>query len=552
MGIPIPFSNVGKVISNLFEYPLQCQHIRPNAEFTCHEDIPEIKSLWTSISALRINVAQVQRYLTAYSETSYILPNVIQRELDELLERYDRQWVLLNNIPTDDKLAAIQSLKELRKNYENYLSQVNYHLKLSLASFDVRLICSGIIVLFLALIANITSIYYIKSQQQLQNFCGKILIGLVMGSMTANMIRIMDFPFHETSFNDMAFLNAVTSIVVSVGSILAPKFISISSNQRRIFILKYIFKNNFSLQGIAVLSLVFHFICMFSKTMIIFEESLIYYILQSLLVLHLIDIIFIKSLLLKHLMSTKLLFVTALALVIIVRFTKELLRCHEQQICYEKIEFDQTLLKSNQILFSTFFLALITFVVLYILSKKEVEESFDISRVCLKYLMILTCLCICGHLVLSLANPAIIEKHLSGKEYILSKTVIYSSAILIIIAFVFHSTPDRNEYDSSFSYSSGIFILFVCCTYPLFLYQDEKSSIGLILITICGTLYLIILFKVGLENSLTSIIIWYLLTTHGFFMTGHHYSIDFISFPTDNEKFSSHIFPVSLNIFNFL
>ncbi|CAG2106446.1 unnamed protein product [Medioppia subpectinata] len=65
MGTPIPFSNVGKVMSSLFEYSIDCQHVKRSPEFACHEDIPEIQHLWTSISALRINVAQIQRYVSS-------------------------------------------------------------------------------------------------------------------------------------------------------------------------------------------------------------------------------------------------------------------------------------------------------------------------------------------------------------------------------------------------------------------------------------------------------------------------------------------------------
>ncbi|CAG2173288.1 unnamed protein product [Oppiella nova] len=180
MGIPIPFSNVGKVMSSLFEYSVDCQHVRRSPEFSCHEDIAEIQWLWNSISALRINVAQIQRYVAS------IVPNVIQRQLEELLERHDRSWVLLNYIPSDDKLATIQSLTELRNKYDDYISQLKTQLSLNLASFDSRLMISGLIV-------------------------------IMMGAITANLIRVLDFPFHENSFNDILFLSAVTSIVVPIG-----------------------------------------------------------------------------------------------------------------------------------------------------------------------------------------------------------------------------------------------------------------------------------------------------------------------------------------------
>ncbi|XP_054159570.1 GPI ethanolamine phosphate transferase 3-like [Oppia nitens] len=378
LGIPIPFSNVGRVMSSLFEYPIDCQHVKPTNEFACHEDIPQIQSLWTSISALRINVAQIQRYVAS------VVPNVIDNKLEELLERYDRNWVLLNHIPSDDKSATIDKLKELRNNYNSYIVQLTDHLTNNLSVYDLRLMFSGLIVILLSCVFNLVIIYWIQSHQHLMNYCSKLCIGIVMGAITANLIRILDFPFHENIVNDILFLSAVTSIVVPMGSLVLSKVIFLLSHNRSVY-------NN-----------------------------------------KIITNLFIKPFIDKPL--------------------------------------------------------IIIMIVLPILFPIKVCETNSMNSE-------------------------------SGNH-------LFQSLLLLIVT---------------------IYQL-------LMIFQSPNSGLGLMIISMIALIYLILLRKTGSDNSFITIIIWYLISTYGFFITGHHKSVEMIPkdiiFTTKNINFWIHIIPIIINIYS--
>ena len=492
----------------------------------------------------------MQRYITAYSETSYILPNVIHRQLDELLERYDRNWVLLNHIPSDDKLGTIVSLKELRNNYEHYISQLIKHLSLNFNSFDNRFLCSGLIVLFLSCFATITSIYCLNSNQNLINFCWKSLIGLIMGAITAYLIRVIDFSFHENSINDILFLSAVTSIVVSIGSIILPKFFIFYTKSHKILNSREIVQNIYCLESVFVILFVLISFCSFSKTLIKFEETVIHFIFQTLLILFLIDINLIKCLTLRSGQNPKLLCLLSLSLVVLTRLSKELHRCDEEYFCLNS-DSKVVLFFSNDFVICSLFLFGFICSIIYYFKRYESCDDSNLSNMFSKYLLILNTLSICGHLCLSLANPLIKEKLLSGNELSLAKTVLYSNAILISLLFVFPLKFDVKKVSNSESVIRllvSIMFLILSLLNCFLLFKDQISDLSLILFCIYGSIYLLLLNTISYYNSYIPTILWYLMSFNGFFTTGHYKSLESLSqnilFVSQSNDLFSFMIPV--------
>lgn len=137
LGLPIPFSNLGSIIADLFD----------------HENATNVGS-YDQIDAIRLNALQVHRYTVEYRKLSSDLPRRTLSRLDDVFrEAEERHHVLLESVAGErlKATAAAGRLEALRSIYADYLSGVKAMCRDVWAQFDTSSMSLGTFVYCAAL-----------------------------------------------------------------------------------------------------------------------------------------------------------------------------------------------------------------------------------------------------------------------------------------------------------------------------------------------------------------------------------------------------------------
>lgn len=552
LGVPIPFSNVGKVVTPLFSYPLDCKRVRENAEFDCLEHIGPIKALWTSIAALRINIAQVQRYIYSYHKKSNLLDGWTQRFLDELLEHYDRQWVMLHNLPSSDANSNIRSLIKLRDNYSDYLTKIKHELDQVWASYDMLSLAGGLVLLCLSLSANYFATCFGGERDDITRIYKRIAIGLMMGSTIAALLRFLGLPLYEANkMYDAVFLSVLTSVLIAAyyglrglcsGIFEARHPVTKGENSNTWLAVA-------SKPGSVTLMLAgIQFAAFFSNSAIVNEDALAYFLLVSLVLLVVAGKW--KEEVSKNrrtgVIKLRASVCTLVALLVLLRIAKELRRCREEQhpACEESIFLKSILsfvgeewraFRSRRIVFSGLMLFLPIGIVLLWhrrLERNDQKESafseHSIAALCLKYLMPFAALCVAAHWVLAILDPKVLKKHLKSNQEALSRAASVLSGVLLVLLVIFPLTAEKTKrsfFGRTVNLFSALSLLNLGLFLPLSLWLGDGASIGLACVWMLGALLLHLFRTLEMEDLWTKSYLWFLLAGFGFFVTGHQTAI---------------------------
>jgi len=142
LGIPVPFSNLGTVIVDLFEYdPLHSNHS------SIH--------LQQNLTALQLNARQVHHFLHKYSEQSNDLPQV---ELDKLNEDFTLAESQLEELFSEmhsNVNVSDQAFAALADRYVDYLGRVRGLCRSVWSKFDLVTMAVGGVVIICAFLFNI-------------------------------------------------------------------------------------------------------------------------------------------------------------------------------------------------------------------------------------------------------------------------------------------------------------------------------------------------------------------------------------------------------------
>jgi len=142
LGIPVPFSNLGTVIVDLFDYdPLHSNH--------------SLIRMKQKLTALQLNAQQVQHFLHKYGEQSNDLP---QFELDQLDEEFSLAENQLKELFSDIQLGKTisdRALAGLAERYIYYLSQVRDLCRSVWSKFDLLSMAVGGVVIICAFLFNV-------------------------------------------------------------------------------------------------------------------------------------------------------------------------------------------------------------------------------------------------------------------------------------------------------------------------------------------------------------------------------------------------------------
>ena len=161
LGSPIPFSNLGAIITDLFNY---CPW--------WDTDGNKIKQVYHVVKALRLNANQVHNYLKMYSQVSEEFPVQLYADLSDLFEKTegDLQKLVTSLHLDGNNKGILPQLEELEKQYQNYLSRVKEMCQNIWAKFDLNLMFVGLCLTFLAVTMNLCFFINIHTADGISTF----------------------------------------------------------------------------------------------------------------------------------------------------------------------------------------------------------------------------------------------------------------------------------------------------------------------------------------------------------------------------------------------
>ncbi|GFO44729.1 GPI ethanolamine phosphate transferase 3-like [Plakobranchus ocellatus] len=138
LGLPIPFSNLGMVIPNLFSH---CPWWDTNTN--------EVRRVYHRVKALRLNALQISKYLHTYQEIASDLPASTVRGLQDQIQRAENE--LKDLVPDiisggnhDTVLRQFQNIENIYKTYAKTSKETCQGIW---AKFDMKLVFTGIAII---------------------------------------------------------------------------------------------------------------------------------------------------------------------------------------------------------------------------------------------------------------------------------------------------------------------------------------------------------------------------------------------------------------------
>jgi len=255
LGIPVPFSNLGTVIVDLFDYdPL-------------HSNSSLIR-LQHKLSALQLNAQQVQRFLREYSKQSNDLP---QSELNKLDEDFNfaESWLekLFSEISSNKHVSDL-ALAALAERYIDYLDRVRGLCRSVWSKFDLVTMAVGGVVIICAFLFNVVSAVCETKSTQLSavTFVAVSVVGL---SGVANLLQLLHPGF------------ILLFTIFTVASFLIMIFVFVGK-----YIVTWLSYSNCHFQFVEIFSILMcctHSVYLLSNSFVVYEDRSTLFLVQSLL-----------------------------------------------------------------------------------------------------------------------------------------------------------------------------------------------------------------------------------------------------------------------------
>ena len=272
VGLPIPFSNLGSVIPELFSF---CSSWNASS----HKE----NSILRSIEALRLNAQQMQRYLLAYTTVTDEFPYVLFSDLTSQLRRLES--TLNDTLRTWDvsHKHSLKQLEALKQGYESYLQRGKAMCQEIWVNFNVASIVLGITMISAALLL---SIFLYNSVPPNGQFTTSVYI---MFATTLAVFLLVLFLW----FLDLTFVSLLPSLLLGLLTtvVFAVMFINVLATEPLTWrlVLQDLFTsitrpNTASL--FSVLSLGLHVAAYFSNSFVVYEDQVTMFLLQTWLCVH--------------------------------------------------------------------------------------------------------------------------------------------------------------------------------------------------------------------------------------------------------------------------
>ncbi|XP_062516559.1 GPI ethanolamine phosphate transferase 3-like isoform X2 [Corticium candelabrum] len=168
LGLPIPFSNLGHVIPELFFYGKNPNH--------------------TLLRAMHLNACQLSQYLDTYNKVSGDLPSQEFYQLDIEFHLIKKDfWLFMSNTGSVD-------FEQLQTLYLKYFQQVQAMCRSVWAKFDLVLMWLGIFMLVISLLPVLVLVFQVRSNSTIQlQYYNRIWIYIMCGAVFGSIFGI---PLH--------------------------------------------------------------------------------------------------------------------------------------------------------------------------------------------------------------------------------------------------------------------------------------------------------------------------------------------------------------------
>ncbi|GAB1606203.1 GPI ethanolamine phosphate transferase 3-like [Argonauta hians] len=278
LGVPIPFSNLGMIINELFSF---CPW---------WDTYSEAKQLYHNIKALRLNAHQLDQYSQVYSQVSAepLLKNKFL-QLHKDFERAEAEFsqFVTKMVKLGDSVASDKKwLSHLKNNYVRFISETKEMCQHSWAKFDVSQILLGLFLMYFAIFVNI---YFLKLSSVKDNPYPKPVIFLLCAILIISSLCLA-----QTYFKD-SFLFSIPSLMILLDvAILAPIiYLVITKNKiASLSSLKKLF-NPFNYDLVTVCSYLTTAIFMagfFSNSYVVYEDRITVFLILTQLCFYFIQI----------------------------------------------------------------------------------------------------------------------------------------------------------------------------------------------------------------------------------------------------------------------
>lgn len=148
LGVPIPFSNLGMIIPELFLF------FNGSTSTAHHEDGFSGRVTNELLSALRTNAQQIHNYLETYSQYSGDIPPQTYHTLSNALHH---TLALHDGVINNEKVSAVAAT-EVAKEYVSYMKSVRRMCHLVWAKFDDVHIWYGLVLILLSVAVGMLSV----------------------------------------------------------------------------------------------------------------------------------------------------------------------------------------------------------------------------------------------------------------------------------------------------------------------------------------------------------------------------------------------------------
>lgn len=280
MGVPIPFSNLGQIITDLFNH---CPWWETSTS--------KLKQAFHAVKAMRLNAIQISLYLQAYAQVSTDFPIKKYYELDSMLTKAEQnlQALVTVMVKSGENQHMVRQLEELQQVYNSYTSQVKTICQGIWAKFDLVSITIGIMSLIVTILINL---YFVQL-----SFWKKFEVpSTVIVVILFCLVYMVYAGFHcffvgETLSSFMVFLLGIINILVLIMvnikfSPKTPKLISdLMVNEKKEKTFPWM---TFTCNAIVCLIC---FLSFFSNSFVVYEDTILLFLTQTLVVINSIKVI---------------------------------------------------------------------------------------------------------------------------------------------------------------------------------------------------------------------------------------------------------------------
>ncbi len=259
LGSPIPFSNLGLVISDLFNVSHTTTSDQKSDRFDAAHQL---------LKVFQLNAHQVHRYIMSYIELSDELPHHELAHLNALLQSTDeelaRVFALFSGNGGQQPLEVLETFKKLQSQYGKYVVGIRSLCQSVWSKFDLVTMLMGGMLVALGILVNILCVC-VAHQMSVQ-FIG----GLVIYVIALVLLIPMSFSLIELSVTEWCSVACCILAVHVVAIILYCK-------------------QHVSLKSVNVLDLFSLLLCLLrsaavlSNSFVIYENHLLLYFIESLL-----------------------------------------------------------------------------------------------------------------------------------------------------------------------------------------------------------------------------------------------------------------------------